>query len=261
MKKAFRIITLLLCVAMMVTMFTACANEQESESVDAVVDAAVKAALEAAIVPTVVTIEADGKQITVEDAANKSIQQMLDQANITLNEGDIISVPAYQTMSGNISIQIIRNYKVTLVVEGETAEESVRYVLTVNGSTVADALEAAGVELAENQIVDQDLEKALENDMVITVTVEEPEEEVEETKPVQQTQSSSNTSSSSNNSSSNNSSSKPKPTEPKPKPTEPKPTTPAKTVVSKEKYEDCDGSGHGVWVITYSDGSQEEVPF
>ena len=32
-------------------------------------------------------------------------------------------------------------------------------------------------------------------------------------------------------------------------------------VVSVEVYEDCDGSGHGVKVITYSDGSQEEVPF
>ena len=34
-----------------------------------------------------------------------------------------------------------------------------------------------------------------------------------------------------------------------------------KTVVSVEVYEDCDGSGHGVKVITYSDGTQEEVPY
>lgn len=34
-----------------------------------------------------------------------------------------------------------------------------------------------------------------------------------------------------------------------------------KTVVSVEVYEDCDGSGHGVKIITYSDGTQEEEAF
>ena len=34
-----------------------------------------------------------------------------------------------------------------------------------------------------------------------------------------------------------------------------------KTVVATEYYEDCDGSGHGIKVITYSDGSMEEVPY
>jgi len=34
-----------------------------------------------------------------------------------------------------------------------------------------------------------------------------------------------------------------------------------KTVVSVEYYDDCDGSGHGIKVITYSDGSMEEVPY
>lgn len=39
-----------------------------------------------------------------------------------------------------------------------------------------------------------------------------------------------------------------------PKTTTPK-TTSGKTVISKERVEDCDGSGHGYYVITYSDGS------
>ena len=32
-------------------------------------------------------------------------------------------------------------------------------------------------------------------------------------------------------------------------------TTSGKKVVSKERVEDCDGSGHGYYVITWSDGS------
>ena len=39
-----------------------------------------------------------------------------------------------------------------------------------------------------------------------------------------------------------------------PKTTTPK-TTSGKTIISKERVEDCDGSGHGYYVITYSDGS------
>ena len=38
-------------------------------------------------------------------------------------------------------------------------------------------------------------------------------------------------------------------------PTTKAPTTAGKYVVSKERVEDCDGSGHGYYVITYSDGS------
>jgi hypothetical protein len=61
----------------------------------------------------------------------------------------------------------------------------------------------------------------------------------------------------------------PEPTEPEttePAPTEPEVTEPEpsqgeKTVVSTEVYYDCDSSGHGVKIITYSDGTQEEVYF
>jgi hypothetical protein len=48
-----------------------------------------------------------------------------------------------------------------------------------------------------------------------------------------------------------------------PETTEPetKPASTERTVVSVEVYNDCDDSGHGVKVITYSDGTQEEVYF
>ena len=46
-----------------------------------------------------------------------------------------------------------------------------------------------------------------------------------------------------------------------PAPTKAPETTSGRTVVNVEIYEDCDGSGHGVKVITYSDGSQEEIEF
>ena len=38
-------------------------------------------------------------------------------------------------------------------------------------------------------------------------------------------------------------------------------TETGKTVVSKVAVPDCDGSGHGYYVITYSDGSVEYVDY
>lgn len=259
MKKAFtRIVSCLLALLMMFAMLTGCdSGEAEEASVDAIVDAAVKAAMDAAVVPTVVTIEVDGKQITVEDAANKSVQQMLDQAGITVNEGDMICVPAHQTLTGNITIKVIRTHTVKLVAEGE--EGTVQYVLTLNDGTVADALKAAGLELGENQKVDQELDKSLEDNMVITLSEEEVEEETEQTEQTKETKSSTKKASSTSSSKKSTKSTKPKSTTKAT--TKPKDTTPKKTIVKTEYYEDCDGSGHGVKVITYSDGTQKEVPY
>lgn len=228
-----------LALVLALSMFSGCSQQAEVPALEEVVDAAVKAALEATVVPTNVTFEVDGKKITVEDVANVSIEDLLDQADITLNDGDYLTVAPTQTLSGNITIQVVRILSVTVVVAAEDPADELRYTAQLSDGTVADALAAAGVELAENQTVDTDLEKALENGMVITVTTEAPEETVpEETTPPET-----------------------KPKETTPPETKPKETKPKKTVVSVEYYEDCDGSGHGVKVITYSDGSQEEVPY
>lgn len=254
---------MILALVMSLTMFTACGSESnEDVPIDQIVDAAVQAALEAAVVPTTVTIEADGQQITIEDTEGKSMQQLLDQASITLHEGDILSLASSQTLTGNIAIQVLRRHTVLIDAFGT------QYTVSLMGGNVADALALIGVTLEDNHAMNVALDAALEEGMEIILT--EKEEEVPETEPeVTEPETSKNDSSSPSKkpSSTKPSSTKPtepKPTEPKPtepKPTEPKPTTPAKTIVSEETYLDCDGSGHGVKVITYSDGSQEEVPF
>ena len=243
MKRVFlKTITIVLTLATVLGMLGGCgAKAEPSADINVMVDAAVKAALEAAVVPTNVTIAADGQQITIEDAADVAIQQLLDQANITLNEGDYLSIEPYQTLSGNITIQVVRRYDVTVVLVDET---EVSYTTVFfEAATVADAIEAVGIEMTDSHTADLALDAAIEDNMVITITVE-PEETIPEETVPEKTASSSSSSSSS-----------------KPKPTEPKPTQPSKTVVSVQVYEDCDGSGHGVKVITYSDGTQEEVPF
>ena len=70
----FRSVLLVLSLVMVFSMFTACGKQAEP-STDAIVDAAVKAALDAVATTTSVTIDADGKQVTIEDAAGKTIRQ------------------------------------------------------------------------------------------------------------------------------------------------------------------------------------------
>ena len=277
---------IVLALVLALSMFAGCGKTQDAD-MTAVVDAAVKAALEAATVPTNITIEVDGQRIIIEDAANVSLQDLLAQANITLNEGDYLTVAPYQAMSGNITVQVLRTYTVTVVLTAEDPADEVRHSTVLFEGTVADALAAVGVELAENQTIDAELDQPLENGMVISVFTEVIEEtEPEETEP-EETEPEATVPPTTAPSNSGGSSSTPKPTTPKetkPKETKPKETTkpteapkptettppettkpaetkPAKTVVSVEYYEDCDGSGHGVKVITYSDGSQEEVPY
>lgn len=273
-----RTAAIVLALVMAVAMFAGCGKTQDTD-MTALVDAAVKAALEAATVPTNITIEVDGQRIIIEDAANVSLQDLLAQANITLNEGDYLTVAPYQAMSGNITVQVLRTYTVTVLMAAETPEDEIRYSTVLFGGTVADALAAVGVELAENQTVDAELDQPLENGMLITVFTEIIEEtEPEETEP-EETEPEATVPPTTAPSNSGGSSSTPKPTTPKetkpketqpttkptettpPETTKPAETKPAKTVVSVEYYEDCDGSGHGVKVITYSDGSQEEVPY
>ena len=178
---------------------------------------------------------------------------------------------------------------VTTMGEGSTQD----YTLVLAGATVGDALAAAGVELAENQQCNYELDEDLTDGMEIVVSIREEETVPEET----QTETTEETTEPEEESTYDPEPTTPAPTSPRPTspaptspaPTSPTPTTPAttaptvpettapapteppttapapteppRTIVSVEIYEDCDGSGHGVKVITYSDGTQEEVYF
>lgn len=212
--------------------------------------------------PTAVTIKVDGREITIENAEDKSVQELLDEAGIQVNEGDEISVAPDQILTGNLTIQLLRRCTVTVM----NAVKKTQCSVVIVGGTVADAIAAAGMELGDDQTVNFDLDKTLENEMGIVISEKKEEKTQTDKSPSSDTSKPSTSKpSTSKPSTSKPSSSKPSATKPKPvapttKPA-PKPTTPKKTVVSVVRYDDCDGSGHGVKVITYSDGTQEEVPY
>lgn len=82
MKRMFiKTAALVLALMMVLTMFSACDSNKAAEpSTDELVNAAVQAALDAVATTTSVTIDADGKQVTIEDASGKTLRQLLDQA-------------------------------------------------------------------------------------------------------------------------------------------------------------------------------------
>ena len=261
---------LVLSLVMMLTMLTACGNKQDDAAMDAVIDTAVKAALDAAVVPTAVTIvDTDGRHITIEEAEGKSLQQLLDQANITLGKHDFLTLDTNQLVSGNLTIQVVRSCTVTVVIAAENPLNDIRHTVMLTGGTVADAIAAARVELGDNYSANYALHEILTDGMEIVIfTDNAPKPEEEPTEP-EETEPEETEPEDTDDSDDDDYYTPPQPTEPaptqpaptEPAPTEPAPTEPERTVISVEVYEDCDGSGHGVKVITYSDGTQEEVYF
>ena len=224
-----------------------------------------------ATAPFIITV--DGKTITVENPSNKTLKELLKKSNIKLNAGDIVSVDTDSVISEGIEVTILRKCTVTIKNELTNTENT----LIVVGATVKDAIADADIELPKNYSMNYKLSDALFDDIEIIIS-EKEEDTTEETTTEETTeQENSNTNTQSNNNTQSDNrpaTTRPAVTQPvvtqpavtkpattTPPTTKPEPTTSGRTVVSVEIYEDCDGSGHGVKVITYSDGTQEEVPF
>ena len=281
---------ILLSLALMLSLFSGCGNDAAPANEEPAV------AKTTAVTSTVVTIEADGREITIEDTAGKRIQELLDMADVTLGGNDVLSLSPEQEMAGTLTIRVLRSCSVTVSVPTEDPAVTQDYTIILAGASVADALAAAGVELAENQQCNYELDEDLTDGMEIVVSIREEETVPEETQ-TETTEETEETTEPADENTYDPEPTTPAPTSPRPTspaptspaPTSPAPTTPAttaptvpettapapteppttapaptdppRTVVSVEIYEDCDGSGHGVKVITYSDGTQEEVYF
>lgn len=219
-----------LALILTLTLLSACSNQQAAV-VEAAPEAIPEDVSDVAATPTVVTIVADGRHFIFEDVSGGTVQQLLDQAGIILNEGDSLSIAPDQVFPDDIIIEVLRQHTVTVTVA--TEEGTDRHTAVLTEGTVADAIAAVGVELAQNQVVNFQLNKALTDNMEIIISGEGLAEVPTTTEPPSDSDS----------------------------PTEPAPVQSGKTIISIEVYEDCDGSGHGIKVITYSDGTQEEVMF
>ena len=259
-----KIITIISMCTLMIMLFCSCGNEEATPT-----NSPAKEFL--------ITIEVDGKTITVEDTEGKTIKEILKDAKINLTNNDIVSVDADKNLSDGITIKILKKFTVNIK---NTIDNTERTIVVV-GSTVKDALDAAGVKLAENHTTNLKLTDALKDGMEIEISIKEeptttqayvPDDDADDSYDNSSNNSGNNSNSNNRPNSNSGSSATKAPTTTKaPAPTKAPSTTKApttkpattsgRTVVSVDVYEDCDGSGHGVKVITYSDGTQEEVAF
>ena len=201
---------------------------------------------------TAITVEVDGEKIVIDNPEGKTVAQLLEENEIVLGEGDVAVIDLEKNDDGFLMVKVLR--KCTVTVEDEAENQQYKAVLV--GGTVEDAIKAVGIKLSENQKVNHELTAALEDGMKIVITVQESENDNAGNNAAAPKQSSKSGSSGSSSGSDSGSI----PTSDSGSSSESSSES-SRSVVSTENYDDPDGSGHGVRVITYSDGSQEEVEY
>lgn len=172
----------------------------------------------------------NGKQITVQSEGQNDFKQALGKIESELTEDDVLVVDVENSAVNAIAINVLKKCTVTV----DDTKTNTKYTAVLIGGIVEEALAALNVEIADGYVVNYDSETSIEDQMEIVISEKERETKPVETPTATPTQS--------------------------PPATE-APATSSKTIVNTEIYEDCDGSGHGVKIIHYSDGTQEEVYF
>ena len=106
----------------------------------------------------------DGGVITeLETTLPKTVEKILDEAEIVLNEGDEVSPSLDTKISEAQEIVVSRKITVTLTVGEETKE------VVMVGGKVSDLLEQEGITLAENQHTNYELDEYLTDGMEVKV--------------------------------------------------------------------------------------------
>jgi uncharacterized protein YabE (DUF348 family) len=110
-----------------------------------------------------VTVVVDG-QPAYHMTEAKTVSEVLDEVDITLADGDVVSPLLETTIEDGSEIVVRQAVPVTIACNGASFE------LRVIGETVADALVAAGLDPSVGLHVDPPIDVALSRDMTITAT-------------------------------------------------------------------------------------------
>ncbi|MCD8149314.1 MAG: G5 domain-containing protein [Clostridiales bacterium] len=189
-----------------------------------------------------VTITANGESEYIVTQAS-TVDELLEEEGIELSEEDRITPERTTALADGTEIEIQYVTKKQVVEEEEIAYETVyeNSSSLYSGQTSVKQEGQNGIKELTYEVTYVDGEEESRELISEEVTKEAVNEII--LKGTKQKQSSSSSSGSSSSSSSSGSSSS------------------GKTVVSKEAVYDCDGSGHGYYIITYSDGSVEYKDF
>ncbi len=168
-------------------------------------------------------------RILVEEGT--TVEQVLADAEIFIGEKDVVEPSQDSVIAENISVISVERFaKVSVMAEGQTKE------FTFTGGKVSDAIESAQITLEENDSVNHDLDAYLTDGMSIEVAHNDLPDKTMDGKGTEGHSGKGEIQTESNGDK-------------------------KRKIVSKEKIYDCDGSGHGYYSITWSDGSVEYEDF
>ena len=108
-------------------------------------------------------INDNGIKTEIEVSVPRTVEKILADADITLNEGDEVNPAADTKISEAQEIVISRKHTVTLTVDGETKE------VTMAGGTIRDLLERESITLGEKQHINYDMDEYLADGMEVKI--------------------------------------------------------------------------------------------
>ncbi len=112
-----------------------------------------------------IPVVADNDTILVECAYNESVKDVISRSGLRISEQDVIE-PSPDTSCSELSnpVKVHRGYPVYVSVDGTTKE------LSAYQRTAAQILESAGIKLEQDDYIDCDLDKVMEENENINVT-------------------------------------------------------------------------------------------
>lgn len=140
-----RAVRIILVLGLLLCMFTACGGPSGGDSADT--SAPEETAQTAVPAPMVVSFEVDGGRVTFEDAAGRSVAQLLELAGISLNEGDTLCVVPEQAFPGSVNGRVCQAYQtggngyaLYLKKDGLAGDSVTLKVYIANGDSAVQAL-------------------------------------------------------------------------------------------------------------------------
>lgn len=111
-----------------------------------------------------VSVEADGKDMTVTAHYGDTVADVLEKAGISMDSDDMVTPAKDEEIADGTRIQVTRMYRIKVVADGSTIDA------TVEEGTVSDALRQAGVQLGEEDILSVDPDEKITQGMEIRVS-------------------------------------------------------------------------------------------
>ncbi len=111
-----------------------------------------------------IPVNADGNTVYVECAYNETVKDVLGRSGIALDEQDVFEPSGDVSCADITSVDIHRGYPVYVCADGETKELSAYY------QTAGQLLERLGIVLGENDYIDCETDKVIEEGETVTVT-------------------------------------------------------------------------------------------